>query len=29
MVQIQLENASIPLNLVNGNNHFEHVNIYS
>ncbi len=29
MFQIQQENASIPLNLVYGNNHFEHVNIYS
>jgi hypothetical protein len=28
MVQIQQENASIPLNLVYGNNHFEFVNIY-
>jgi len=28
MAQIQQENASAPLNLVYGNNHFEHVDIY-
>jgi hypothetical protein len=29
MVQIQQENASTPLNLVHGNNHFKHVDINS
>ncbi len=28
MAQLQQENASTPLNLVYGNNHFEHVDIY-